>query len=80
VVERLFATARGLDEDAEIALVVLLTDVFVERGWPKESVETSILRLLASGDGSRVRVDCGAYATRGMLRLTLGSRRGFLHG
>ena len=80
VIEGLFSPARGLDEDAEIALVLLLADVFVERRRPKEPIETGVVSLLASGDGPLGWLEGGARATRTMLRLTLGSRCRFLHG
>src|SRR5690606_2247082 len=53
VIERLAATARRLDEDAEVLLVLRLPDVVVERPRPERALERDVLALLGRVDLAR---------------------------
>ena len=43
MIERVGAAARGLDEDAHLALDLLLADVFAERAWPDRTIDQFLI-------------------------------------
>jgi hypothetical protein len=80
VIERFLAAASGFDENVQVALVVLLPHVLVERGRSKKAIESPVVPLLTGGDGSAFGLGGGAWVSRSTRRRIFGSRCGFLHG
>ena len=58
VIERLAAAARGLDEDAQVLLVLLLADVLVERRRAEDAIEALVVVGRARAEPERAWRRC----------------------